>query len=146
MPAYLPHQGAVKGSIVKKLQTTAIALVAAVALFVGVGGYAESAQAAYPNTVRTTSSISAPSKVKANKSFNVNVRVKAGNTRVTSGKVRVTFNGKVQQRTVKGGLVSFRLKAPKRTGKKTIKVAFRPAGDSVFKASEDSQSIRIVKK
>jgi hypothetical protein len=136
----------VKGSIVKKLQTTAIALVAAVALFVGVGGYAESAQAAYPNTVRTTTDASVPSKVKQGKFFTVKVRVRAGNSQVTSGRVRVVFNGNEQQKNVTGSVVTFKVKAPKARGTKIFKTYYRPVTGSVFKYSTDRHSIRVVKK
>jgi hypothetical protein len=134
-----------KESIVQKLRTIAIACIATVALVVGMGGYVESAQAVYPNSVRTTSTMSAPSKVTQGKSFTVKVRVRAGNAQVTSGRVRVIFNGRSQQKNItRSGVVTFSVKAPKRRGTKIVKAYYRPL--TGFAYSTDRQSIRVVKK
>jgi hypothetical protein len=125
-----------------------IALFASIALVLGTGALVSSANAAYPDSVRTSTSASAPSSVNEGKSFTVRVRVRAGNASVNSGTVKVTFNGTSYTRSAKGGSVTFKLKAPKvkRTTTKTIRVSFRASSSSVYKDSSTSDSIRIKNK
>ena len=142
LPARL---GAVKESIVKKLSAVAVAFVPAVALIVGAGGYVESAQAVYPNSVRTVNNVSTPSTITQGKTFRVKIRVRAGNAQVTSGRVLVIFNGRAQQKNIKSGVVTFTVKSPKRRGTKVLKAYYRPVTGSVFVASTERETLRVVK-
>jgi hypothetical protein len=134
-----------QGTHMKKI---VIALFASIALVLGTGALVSSASAAYPNTVKTTTSVSAKSSVNEGKKFTVKVKVRAGNARVSNGVVKVTFDGKKYTRAAKGGSVSISVRAPKvkKTTRKTIKVTYTASGSSVFKDSSDSTSIKVKNK
>lgn len=128
------------------MKKTVIALFAALALLLGSGALVSGASAApYPNTVPTKSTVKGSSSVNSGKSFTVQIRVRAGNASVKDGNVRVTFNGKTYTAKVRNGVAKIRLKAPsvKKTTKKQIKVTYRAADSSVYKASDASKKITV---
>jgi hypothetical protein len=122
-----------------------IALVASVALVLGTGALVNGASAAYPNSVATKTSIASRSSVNEGKSFTVKVRVKAGNAKVSDGKAKVVFGGRTYTVTIKNGVATFKVKAPKvkKTTKKTLKVSYKPSGSSVYKPSGASKTIKV---
>ena len=131
------------------MKKTVIALFAALALLLGSGALVSGASAApYPNTVPTKSTVKGSSKVNEGKKFTVTVRVRAGNASVKDGNARITFNGRTYTVKVRNGIAKIKLKAPqvKKTTKKTIKVRYRAAGSSVYKASDASKKITIKNK
>jgi hypothetical protein len=126
-----------------------LALFAAVALVLGSGALVSGASAAtYPNTIATKTSISAANSVNEGKSFNVVVRVRAGNAVVREGKITVTFGGRSYTKSVSGTSVKFKVKAPsvKKTTTKTLKASYKPANNSVFKASSDTDTVKVKNK
>ncbi|MCW2839288.1 MAG: hypothetical protein JWR55_771 [Aeromicrobium sp.] len=126
-----------------------LALFAAVALVLGSGALVSGASAAvYPNTIATKTSISAPNSVNEGKSLNVIVRVRAGNAVVREGKVTVIFGGRSYTKSVSGTSVKFKVKAPsvKKTTTKTLKASYKPANNSVFKASNDTDTVKVKNK
>lgn len=128
------------------MKKTVIALFAALALLLASGALVSGASAApYPNTVATKSSVQGSSSVKSGKTLSVTIRVKAGNATVKDGTVKVSFGGRTYTAKVKNGVAKFKVKAPKvkKTTKKTLKVTYKPAGSSVYKASSASKTIKI---
>lgn len=126
-----------------------IALVASVALVLGMGAFVGSANAAvYPNTVATKTSISSASSVTEGKRLSVVIRVRAGNAIVREGTVTAIFGGRRYTSKVKSSVVKFKIKAPsvKKTTRKTLKVTYKPASNSVFKASSASDKIKVKNK
>lgn len=136
----------IKGFTMKK---TVIALFAALALLLGSGALVSGASAApYPNTVATKTSVSASGSVTEGKRLTVTVRVRAGNASVTTGNVKVIFGGRVYEGRVVKSYVKIKVKAPqvKKTMKKTLKVSYLPASNSVYKASDTSKQIKVKNK
>jgi hypothetical protein len=131
------------------MKKTALALVAAIALVLGSGSMVSSANAAvYPNTINTKTTISAANSVTEGKRLSVVVRVRAGNAVVREGTVTAVFGGRRYTAKVRSTSVKFKIKAPsvKKTSSKTLKVTYRPAPNSVFKASSASDKIKIKNK
>ena len=131
------------------MKKTVIALFASLALVLGMGTLVSSANAApYPNTVKTTTKISAASSVNEAKSFKVIVRVKAGNAHVGSGRVRVVFAGTTYSKAISGGITTFYVKAPSvsKTTTKILKARYVPEDDSVYQDSSASKSIKVKNK
>jgi hypothetical protein len=133
----------------KNMKKIVLALFAAVALVLGSGALVSGASAAvYPNTIATSTSISAPNSVNEKKNFTVVVRVRAGNAVVREGRVTVVFGGRSYTKSVSGPAVRFRVKAPsvKKTTTKTLKASYKPANNSVFQASSDTDTVKVKNK
>lgn len=128
------------------MKKTAIALFASLALVLGMGALGSTANAAYPNTVRT--SISAAGKsVNEGSTFKATAKVNAGNAKV-SGTVTAVFNGKKQTLKLSGGRATFYLKAPKvkKTTVKTLRFNFDAPSKSIYKDSSTSVQVKIKNK
>ncbi|AWB90827.1 hypothetical protein [Aeromicrobium chenweiae] len=128
------------------MKKTAIALFASLALVLGMGALGSTANAAYPNTVRTN--IKAASKsVNEGSTFKVTAKVRAGNATV-GGKVTAIFNGKKKTLPLSGGRATFFIKAPKvnKTKVKTLKFNFKPSKNSIYKASSTAVQVKIKNK
>jgi hypothetical protein len=125
-----------------------IALFASLALALTTGGLGSAAQAAYPSTVATKSSVQSPKQVNSGKKITLTIKVNAGNAKITDGKVTVKFNGKTYTATVKNGVAKLKVTAPKtkKTVKKTLTVKYTPTAGSVYKPSTTSKTITVKKK
>ena len=121
-----------------------IAFVASIALVLGTGAFVSGATAAYPSTVPTAPSTPPVKTVEPGKTFKITIKIKAGNSKV-NGTLRVVFNGKKYTVKVRNGVAKFKGKAPKSTGTKTVKYTFKPAKNSVFKASKGKTKVKIKK-
>jgi hypothetical protein len=131
------------------MKKSAIAFFATLAMVLGTAALAGPAQAAYPNTVATTSKIIRSSSVTEGKKFSVTVLVKAGNATVSGGKVTVRFAGKYYTKSVSGGKARFSIRAPmvSRTKWITMKARYVRASGSIFKSSPwTAKSIKVVNK
>ena len=136
------------------MKKTLIALFASVALVLGMGGLMSGASAAaYPSTVPVT----APSVPRApdggvksvteGKTAKITLTLKAGNSNVSSGRIKVIFNGRKYFFKVKNGVAVIKLKAPK-TGsskKKLFKYEYVPYANSIYKASPRKTGTVLVK-
>ncbi|MCD9199480.1 hypothetical protein [Aeromicrobium wangtongii] len=143
-----------------------IALFASVALVLGSGALVSGASAAdpYPGTVPTAPSIPGipptppgvipviPTPAPSTSTVRLKLDVGAGNARV-SGKMKVTFNGKVYWFKVVNGKANIKFPAPKlkgfkkgKTKIKTIKYEFKPWTGSVFKGSKGKAKLKVKKK
>ncbi len=122
-----------------------IAFFASLALALTAGGFGSVAQAAYPNTVPTKSSVTTKSKINSGKTSTVRIRVAAGNAKVNDGTVRVRFNGKTYTAKVRNGVATLKIRAPKvkKSVRKKLTVEFKPSGSSVYKSSKASKNISI---
>ena len=132
-----------------------IALVASVALVLGMGGLVSAASAAdYPSTVPvTTPSIPrAPDggvkTVKAGKTAKITLKLRSGNSKVTSGRIKVIFNGRKYFFKVKNGVAIIKLKAPKtsKSKRKLFKYEYVPYKGSIYKAGGRKTGTILVKK
>ena len=122
-----------------------IALIASVALVLGMGGLVSGASAAdYPSTVPTKPQVPPTKTVKEGENFKVTIKIKSGNSKV-NGTLTVKFNGKTYKVKVRNGIAKFKGKAPKVDGTKTksIRFNFKPAKGSVFKKSSGKSKIKI---
>ncbi|VXB52892.1 hypothetical protein [Aeromicrobium sp. 9AM] len=131
------------------MKKSAIAIFATLAMVLCTAALAGPAQAAYPNTVATSSKITSSSSVTEGKKFGVTVRVKAGNATVSGGKVAVRFRAKTYTKSLKNGRATFSIRAPKvRHDKRyTIKAKYYRASGSIFKSSPwTSKSIKVINK
>lgn len=88
------------------------------------------------------STISAPGKVKVNKTAKVVVRVVAGSL-PASGTVEVAFMGKIKTVTLVAGKAVAKFKAPKKA--QTVDVVANYLGDSTTEASSSKIKLKIVK-
>jgi hypothetical protein len=86
--------------------------------------------------------ISAPGKVKVNKTAKVVVRVVAGSL-PASGTVEVAFMGKIKTVTLVAGKAVAKFKAPKKA--QTVDVVANYLGDSTTEASSSKIKLKIVK-
>ncbi len=131
-----------------------IAAIASVALVLGIGGLASGASAAdYPSTVPVT----APSVPRApdggvktvteGKTIKITLKLKAGNSNVSSGRIKVIFNGRKYFFKVKDGVAVIKLKAPKvgKSTKKLFKYEYVPYKGSIYKASARKTGTFLIK-
>ncbi|MRJ99908.1 hypothetical protein GEV27_00080 [Aeromicrobium sp. S22] len=128
------------------MKKTALALFASLALVLGMGALGSTANAAYPNTVKT--SVSAAGKtVNEGSTFKVTAKVSAGNSTV-GGRVTAVFNGKKYNASLSGGRATIFVKAPKvkKTTVKTLRLNYKPYAGSVYKASSTSISVKVKNK
>ncbi|WP_456695183.1 hypothetical protein [Aeromicrobium sp. P5_D10] len=128
------------------MKKTLVALFATFGLILGALAFTSPAQAkVYPGTVKTSTSVSAPSSVKEGKSFTVKARVRGGSASAVAGKIKITFKGKSYTKTVSKGSASVKFKAPKvsKNKKYTISATFTPKAGSVYKKSSGSKKITV---
>ncbi len=124
----------------KSIPSRLVALLASVALLVGLGGLSSAATAAvYPDSVGTKTSISAGTAT-AGRTFTATAKVTAGSAKPT-GTIKVTFNGKTQTGKLSNGSFSIKLTAPTKPGTYPISAAY--LGEGVYKKSSGSGSVKV---
>jgi hypothetical protein len=133
-----------------------IALIASVALVLGMGGLVSGASAAdYPSSVPVT----APSvprapdggvkTVQGGKTVKITLTLRAGNSSVKSGRIKVIFNGrKYFFKVNSNGVAVIKLKAPKtsKSKRKLFKYEYIPYKGSIYKASPRKTGTILVKR
>lgn len=126
-----------------------VAFFASLALALTTVGLGSAANAAYPSTVPTAPA--APTTIKPvneGATAKITIKIKAGNSKIKNGTVRVTFNGKKYTFKVRNGKANIKLKMPKvnKDKKLTIKYEFKPAKGSVYKGSKGKTKIKVKNK
>lgn len=133
----------------KKFLVATATSVALVAAPIAIGGSVASA-APYAGTVKTKAAAKAPKTIAKKKAGHVTVRVTAAGNAQPKGRVTIRIVRKPQGATKPitqsfrygGTAVKRSLKAIKRPGRYVITVSFKPAKDSVFKASTTKVVVR----
>ncbi|WP_193609691.1 hypothetical protein [Nocardioides lijunqiniae] len=116
-------------------------------------GSPSTAACPYTGCIATNSNISGPGAVRQNTAptFKISVTPRAGNARVR-GSVKITVarkgGGFKNTRTTSytGSRKSVKGPRLRKTGRYTVTMVFTPARNSVYRASKDSYSLKVVKR
>lgn len=127
------------------MKKTLVAPLATIGLVLGSVALTSPAQAAYPGTVNTSTSVSAPSSVNEGSTLTVKVTTASGNATGITGTTKVTFGGQTVSKSVSNGSTSVSFKAPSvsKSTKYTISASFTATSGSVYKNSSGSKSITV---